>query len=375
MDSFEAKRPTELSAQQFENLKKIQQIDSLLVLKTTDQDGLPFLMFKTPDNQYVDSSNPSEILNEMGRHKDHFIVLTVNGAYDAWTLKNDQIRIDDSLDVKPLLGVNFKENEQYAIIYDNKRYGIVFESVVPNIESNKLVADFLLQAKNSSEIMDGQIDDGSENELINAREQAKKILDEAQEKAKEIIAQAQETAKKIIEQAGNLEKKTVDNKIKEITDDLGLPEEFKDQKSIEIDLPPEVKKLVDAYNENSKKQDKSQFLQEYKPIMVAVENAMKIGKGIKEDLKFKNASYGDYLMIPNENNGFLVFPRFDLIYQDLYHYNGGMETIFKPDNFDPTLRYKSIRVIEPAIFEKDSYGDYKLSKPGRIELSDSEKNN
>jgi len=118
----------------------------------------------------------------------------------------------------------------------------------------------------------------------------------------------------------------------------------------------------------------TEFTEYYKPIRVGVSNAMDRRRNIDIKPIFVTATDGDYYVAKSEKERqFLVVPRPGMAFQESSYGPGAMGVVFDCPTYNPQLRYRHVKVVKPAVFERDfTEAHWKLVERGKLELGEGE---
>lgn len=136
----------------------------------------------------------------------------------------------------------------------------------------------------------------------------------------------------------------------------------------------DIQNLIDLYNSVLQNNNDSYvFTKCYEIIRIGDTDVMLRARRTDSiPLVLKELDAGDFLAIKMKTeNNFLVVPKFRVIISDTIF--NLVDNAFDIDNFDPKMRYKSIKLLKPALcIFKD--GEYKIKERGELQLGSPESN-
>lgn len=139
-----------------------------------------------------------------------------------------------------------------------------------------------------------------------------------------------------------------------------------------IDVPHNdpLNDLKDYYNLGvNNRSARPYFWDKYPEVFrIGNKNAVEQALGISSKTEFREVANGDFLAIENPKDGnYLVVPQFDITIENTTYQEGGIGVAFICQNYDPASSYSNVKVVRPAIFERN--GDkWKLIKEGELIL-------
>jgi hypothetical protein len=116
---------------------------------------------------------------------------------------------------------------------------------------------------------------------------------------------------------------------------------------------------------------RAEFRDRYRPQRIGTVNAMQRRRNPSLSPEFQTSNDGDYFAVAElvpAQRGFAVVPRFDLTFQDTNYGPGAMGIVFDCPNYDEGLSYRSVKVVQPAIFEPDAGTGWKVARKGILSL-------
>lgn len=133
--------------------------------------------------------------------------------------------------------------------------------------------------------------------------------------------------------------------------------------------------LCRAYNAGVEDSDqKYRFREQYRPIRVGVVNATVRRRDPEILPEFEADEAGDYYAVAIEGKPYYaVLPRHDLTLQEHSYSPGAMGEVFDCPDFNPRLRYRHIRVVQPAVLEPDAAKQrWTLKAKGKLDIGQGE---
>lgn len=137
-----------------------------------------------------------------------------------------------------------------------------------------------------------------------------------------------------------------------------------------------ISSFVNDYNQARSHVEKRQaFEQRYGSLRLSASNAIARRTGKATTVEFGESGKGEYLAWRMSETGiarFALAPAFELVFQTYVFNAAGLFEIFDCHNADPRLRYRSALLEHPAIFERESSGQWTLVDRGALILQQSE---
>ncbi|MFL6335838.1 MAG: hypothetical protein ACJ754_21215 [Pyrinomonadaceae bacterium] len=157
--------------------------------------------------------------------------------------------------------------------------------------------------------------------------------------------------------------------------DLDVPPQFAARAVQPRSSPSSVENFRKLYNAAVDDDERrSDFRRQFNFVQVGTRNFIERRQKINLEPEFREANDGEYYVAQlddGRNNYYAVVPKFDLTFQESSYGPGAMGLVFNCPSYNSRLRYRSVKVIRPARFEKRG-SQWFLAEQGELDLGTGE---